>query len=626
MISNITVNKNVSIVEPEHSRTGRIDVWVTHKTGYRFLNKNGCFYELGKKAREVDDEPHSHSSNKPESSEKPTNIETGKEIKPKTKLIDWDIIESELFFLPIKIKGVSIWDDDEQDIRIDYAKRLDYEDFFVTKEDFIKKMKSEGSLTTVQTQKLIAFVSKYIEEKFDSNTIHRQYSPVSVTEDGIIRISDEMKYRYVQPYTDKELEDRQQKYNEAIEEWREAGTDDMESRGQIEQLNASTSNDKILADLSVISEKASNRNNFNKIAGWAVLAPLHYYIKTKTSNNANITQAPNGITSGKTNLGKTSDASFFAVKGFGQDTSKARFGLNRIKIVFMFTKLMGNDTLPKVIDDVNTQWIIDNAENLKGYGQDGIFGSRGNSAQGQNDYYGKSSFIASLNQNFSRDLDAALGRRELITEYSGKTLTVADKNFHDDLVDDVPNGFMYSLIDEISKSVTISDILKRVRRFRNAMDWVNYGLELINMLMEKHGLSPLTIIDEESTDDEGYTIQIFDAVIAEWNRINGSESEFIDNEGVVHHNSKSFSRVLGEIKVEDKDGRTFIHMTSGAYSYFNSTVKSPHRSIRDFMNNITANEIRVEYDGKRHGVWIPQARGSASCYSFSISRDDKATE
>jgi len=344
--------------------------------------------------------------------------------------------------------------------------------------------------------------------------------------------------------------------------------------------------------------------------GWSIIAPFHFDLKSRAKG---IVQAPLVVFTGRTKAGKTALASFFVGQGFNQSRDSYFYTYETIRTNFTFMKHMAETKLPAVLDDVPSSFNFVHKDALKAYVQTGHFGDRGKGDQTLTQYKGARSFIETLNEDIMLDEDLAFNNRIIQEKYTKDSAEKKDLVAWNDFTSSLPSGFIISIIKELFDGQNINDILKEVETFDNGIQWINLGLNKLNILCNKYGISPFPNYDKTSEKDfNTYAVEIAQAFVAEDQRIKTSEEEHEESDGDGGERTvtkvRYRSKIEGEFKIESKQNsdnktwRKWIYFTGGAFKTLTTSqyLKVPYRNATEFLNNIESSDdgVRVEFDGK----------------------------
>ena len=191
---------------------------------------------------------------------------------------------------------------------------------------------------------------------------------------------------------------------------------------------------------------ASHPVAFSCIFSFCLVAPLHDELKRRSIKQV---QTPLVLLTGKTKGGKTTLETLFIGKGYELDKELYFYPYNRVYTRFTLMNKLKQTNLPAVFDDLPTDWIFKNKEDLKSYVQTGHFGDRGRGDQTETQYRGMRSFVGTVNDDYRPDDDLALSLRLLIlwfTEYHRKR---KNKPLFDKMFDSLPGGFMFEIFRSI---------------------------------------------------------------------------------------------------------------------------------------------------------------------------------
>jgi len=371
-------------------------------------------------------------------------------------------------------------------------------------------------------------------------------------------------------------------------------------------------------------EKSSHPNAFLSILGQSITEPFHNELKQRART---IIQPPPLIFSGRTKGGKTELASFFAGTGFNQRKDQYFFSHERIGTRFTFMAHMAETNLPAVLDDVPASFIYNNKEALKSYVQTGHFADRGRGDQTLTEYKGARSFIITTNDDIIDDEDLALHERFIVERFTETNSAKMDRPGWIEFTNSMPEGFVLGFIKELFNRKNINDVLADVIGFQSPVEWVNYGLERINLLCEKYSIPKFPSYEVRKNESYSIAMEVFQAFVAEDQRIRLSEQETQESDGDGgFRNVKRVryrSPIEGEFSIETKEEngtkRTFIYFTGGAFKTLvaRQYLKTPYPNATTFLNNIDSREdgVRVENNGKQ----ISKRFGDAILKVFSIS-------
>ena len=374
---------------------------------------------------------------------------------------------------------------------------------------------------------------------------------------------------------------------------------------------------EILELLKDYEKTASNPEAYRAMLAWALIAPLHYYLKVESASNL---KCPLLMFTGKTGGGKSSLSNIFIGIGFELPKEKWYYTFGRVEKVFMLSIHLSESNIPCLIDDIAVPWIIKNKENFKSYVHSGIFIDRGKSDQGHNEYRGMRSFVMTLNEDYAVDTDLALATRIAAYAFTETEKKRLDLDAFNRLLQALPKGFMYELIASAFEDISFRKVLRASESFANTKDWLNYGIDRINALHEKYN-SPTFEKMNGAMNKTGASnaTEIAEAFLAEWARMQNVEEKDMNGEPI--RLSRYYGQLRSELDVDDLDGRAYIHFTPGAYR---TLIKirgfaMPYTSATDFINNIdNDSETKAENGGKMKSHRFP---GSVSyplqCFTIS---------
>ncbi len=357
-------------------------------------------------------------------------------------------------------------------------------------------------------------------------------------------------------------------------------------------------------------DKSTKPEAYRSMLSFCLLAPLHYYIKKKTSKGI---QTPLMLLSGKTGSGKTPMTYIFVGKGYGMQKEEYVFGLNMIDKIFTFTSFLAQTNIPIVLDDIGMGWVVKYHEHIKSYMQSSYFGARGNADQTVNIYKGVASFIMTMNDDYVGDSDPAFTKRLIYIPYTEKDSEKVDKAAYLKFMETLPDGFMYMLTRKILHGIDIQELMNTVENFSTADDWVNYGIDLINNECFLNGVDVFPKFRSGEASATSYTRDIVESMINEWERKN-----------TMTFPGGSFA--YGNIEVEDDKDRIHIYFTSlGLKKVLNNFGNNamPYQTATEFLNAImkTQTDLRVEKNSK--GELLTTKRISGKMYpikAYHISK------
>ncbi len=378
----------------------------------------------------------------------------------------------------------------------------------------------------------------------------------------------------------------------------------------------------ILAKLRDFHDKASHPLAYRAVLAWALMAPLHEELKGSARK---IIQVPNVILEGKTKAGKTPLADFFIGRGYSMEKDQYFYSYERVATRFTLMKHLGFTNIPALLDDLPPDWIWQNRGNLKSYSQTGHFGDRGKSDQTINEYRGKRSFIGTVNDSIRKDDDLASANRLLILRYTEKNRLRKNLPEWNALVDGVPDGFMLDIFRVLFEGQLIHVITRDAEGFQVPADWINYVLGKLNLLSQWFGLPEWPLFAEESVlDDDSNAIDIAQAFLAEWERIERNKDDYFDRTTDMPVKSVKYrSPIEGEFLVEWKGLRNHIWFTGPAFKKLTERLRVPYRNATDFLNNIASSDegVRVENEGKAKTkkIWSQ----ALWCYCISLPKESE---
>jgi hypothetical protein len=374
---------------------------------------------------------------------------------------------------------------------------------------------------------------------------------------------------------------------------------------------------------------ASHQTAYVSAMGWTLIAPLHYELKKRSKKGI---QTPWMLEEGKTRGGKTALGVLFIGKGYGQDKDQYFLSYERVRTPFMLKKHLRADNLPKLLDDVQLEWLFKTKESLKTYVQTGIFAELGRSDQTSVEYRGKASGFVTINDERRIDDDLALSLRLHVDFHTDTNASRKDKTRYDALFDSLPDGFMTDIFASIFANQSINDILRKVETFEGEADWVNYGIDLINEKCKdcRIELFPKYDSTKVSKDTLDNALELAQAFLSEWKRIDEGKEEYEDREsGKIFQKWKYRSPIENEFKIEPSGANRYrIYFQGSAYKALVAQhhLQFPFQTAASFLNNILSRDdgVRVEYGGKLHTTRI--GIETVKCYCISIPMEMKDSE
>jgi len=344
--------------------------------------------------------------------------------------------------------------------------------------------------------------------------------------------------------------------------------------------------------------------------GWSIIAPFHFDLKSRAKG---IVQCPLLVFTGRTKGGKTALASFFVGQGFNQSRDSYFYTYETIRTNFTFMKHMAETKLPAVLDDVPSSFNFAHKDALKAYVQTGHFGDRGKGDQTLTQYKGARSFIETLNEDIMLDEDLAFNNRIIQEKYTKDNQDKKNLTLWNNFINSISLGFMISIIKELFNNRNINEILGEVEKFENGLEWINYGIDMLNRLCDKYGIEIFPKYEKSAERNfNTYAVEIAQAFVAEDRRIKTSEEEHKESDGDGGERTvkkvRYRSKIEGEFKIESKQNsdnktwRKWIYFTGGAFKTLTTSqyLKVPYRNATEFLNNIESSDdgVRVEFDGK----------------------------
>jgi len=435
------------------------------------------------------------------------------------------------------------------------------DDIRLSVSDFLIHVKSTYSLTTNQLQWLKSIIDAFvIEESRNGNIEDFLTSPIIVHND-IIKVE----------------------------------SPDMDNAGNLRKLRN-------------FYDITTNQRAYLLTLGWSILAPFHYDLKSRAKGTI---QCPLLVFSGRTKGGKTALASFFVGQGFNQSKDEFFFTAESTRTPFTLMKHLSESNLPCVVDDVPSSFNSIHKDAIKSYVQTGHFGDRGRGDQTLTQYKGARSFIETSNEDIILDEDLAFNNRIIKEKYGKDSADKKNLTAWNDFIYSLSPGFLISIIKELFNSQNINDILREVEKFDNGIDWINFGLDKLNVLCVKYGIPQFPRYEKNTQKDfSTYATEIAQTFLAEYRRIITSEEIIWEDDGdgtkIPIRRRNHRSKIEGEFTVERRviEGkpRFFIYFTGSAFKTLTGAqyLKVPYKNATEFLNNIESSDdgVRVEFEGK----------------------------
>ncbi len=405
----------------------------------------------------------------------------------------------------------------------------------------------------------------------------------------------------------------------------------IDGKIHIDFNNSGFSNEDILRKIYNYTEMfASNPEALIATFSWNLLAPLHYHVKTLGYN----AYVPYLILSGMSKGGKTSLGELFISKGYAAGAnSKVRFEFHSEEIATKFT-LMTNLTatnLPALFDELGMDFFNLHKKSLKGYASKGIFGEKGTSSQSTNLYTGLRSFMVTMNEDFDRSVDLALGGRAVIASYTEYNTMRKNRQEFTKFFNSLPDNFMFSLLKEALEGVEIKDIVAVLQQYEKPDEWIDEGIYILNILAAPYGFQfPAYKTLKSSASTIAFEI-------AE-NMANEYTSHIFNDE---FHRSPYYGKLVVEETEINHERRKMIYFHGSTYRLIlkNYGYKF-HEKATEYIRNIPADDfVKVEFGGKSVPKKINGEVVRVYCVSIPIdsdshpifegnnnSTDDKGTE
>ena len=372
--------------------------------------------------------------------------------------------------------------------------------------DFYQLLRAELSLTNPLMQKLKEIINAWAEQAVaDGKAVNYRLSPIFVDSEGIVRVE----YPHVGDVGD------------------------------------------ILTKLRGFHDKAAHPLAYRTVFAWSLLAPLHDELKRNADVSRRI-QTPQIMMAGKTQGGKTPLGDFFIGKGFAMPKDAYFFPYQTVRTAFTLMKHLGESNLPALFDDLPSDWLTTHADDLKAYVQTGHFGDRGRSDQTVQEYRGRRSFIGTVNSSIRIDDDLAASMRIIIQRFTEQNRRRKNLPEWNALIDGVPDGFMIELFRVIFEGQSIMDIAREAEQFETPADWINFVIGKLNMLSQWFGIAEWPQFKEDSdSDEDSNAMEVAQAFIAEWQRIQKNSDDYYDREIDMNVKSVKYrSSIEGEFLIE----------------------------------------------------------------------------
>jgi hypothetical protein len=350
---------------------------------------------------------------------------------------------------------------------------------------------------------------------------------------------------------------------------------------------------------------------------FTLIAPLFYELKKKSKKGV---QTPYFLKLGETKSGKTPQSYIFIGKGYDLNLEDYYFPYERIKTEFTMMKTLAKTNFPLIFDDITTDWILKNKENLKSYGQTNTFGSRGRGDQTISNYEGKSGLIFTMNTYLRPDEDLATTLRFIIFYYTIEHKKRVNRDLYTKFFNSLDDGFMFPIFNEIFGNKDINEILNIVENFTLSFDWIRFMINEINNLCKKYNIEPFPIPDYKYLTDVDNAYELFQAFVSEYERIEEAETQVIDED--VIKKMKYRSPFENEIKVEEKQNRIYVKFTAGAYKKMAKILNLPYKNVADFISNIYEHSlVKVAYNGKPKSIKIKYPQNPVKVYTLYIEKE-----
>lgn len=377
--------------------------------------------------------------------------------------------------------------------------------------------------------------------------------------------------------------------------------------------------EQILRGILEFTPNATAPDFFRDTLAWALMAPLHFELKVKAPR---LIQAPNVFKDGKTKGGKTSEADLFLGHGYARDRDDYFLPYNRVSTLYSLTWNLSLSNLPVVIDEAPADWFSIHANNFKSYCETGHFADRGKGQPGVHVYRGKASFVTTSNEEVPTDASLALTLRNLIQRYDTMTSNRRNPTEWATFYESLPRGFLFALFEVMFGGIPFQQIMDDVLKFQSPTDWINYVIRKLNMLCEWFGISRFELSKPKNINRDGgdNALEIAQAFIAEWYRVENSKESYVDRDGVVNQKQRYNSYIAGEFQVKEAETRIYIDFTPGAFKALiaRQHLNMPYKTAANFISNISPDSlVKVENDGKMRTVRM----GDQTPKMFSISME-----
>ena len=444
--------------------------------------------------------------------------------------------------------------------------------------DFYQLIRQELTLTNPLMQKLKEIINAWAEQAVaDGKAVNYRSSPIYVDSEGIIHVD----YPHV---------------------------------------------GDIITKLRRFHDKATHPLAYRTVLAWALMAPLHDELK-RNANVSRRVQTPQIMMTGKTQGGKTPLGDFYIGKGFKMSKDAYYYPYQTVRTTFTLMKHLSETNLPALFDDLPTDWLQLHADDLKAYMQTGRFGSRGKPNQTMEDYRGRRSFIGMVNSSIRIDDDLAASMRIIILRFTEQNRRRKNLSEWNNLIDGVPDGFMYEIFRVMFEGQKIKDIAKDAEKFQTPADWVNYTIDKLNMLSCWFSIPEWPSFEEEdSVDEDSNAMEVAQAFLAEWERIQRNSDEYYNSQTDQNIKSVKYrSQIEGEFLIEWKGTRNYIWFTGPAFKTLiaRQSLRLPYRNATDFLNNVKSSDdgVRVENEGRAKTKKISSE--ALWCYCISVPKESE---
>lgn len=336
-----------------------------------------------------------------------------------------------------------------------------------------------------------------------------------------------------------------------------------------------------------------------------LLSPLHFEIKKRVGI---VTKIPFGLLQGTTGAGKTPISELVMARGYDQKRNEWFFQYENVKTFFSLMKHLTTSNLPCLYSDVNGAWLYQNKESFKSYSQSGNIASRGTSEQTLNEYVGYRTFDIDTNSTVRPDDDAALSGRFSSYLFTNDNKKRVNRQKFLNFIKNVPVGFMYGLFKECFAGKTIEQIIAEVEGFERATQWEDYGVQKLNELCDKYGVTKFSFQRFGITSVESNAENVAYAFIDQWFKDHEENDAYDPQTGMNVRRRKNipmFSdnqvRIIEERDDFTREACYIIYFQPSAYETLVAKLglQVPYKKAAEFMSNIIESDrIEILFDGK----------------------------